>query len=87
MKSTDRFVKEGPMNELLSTPEIQTRYPDEWVLLDNPQTDEKLRVLGGTVLHHSKDRDEVDRKMLELRPKRFTVLFTGTCPEDTEFVL
>jgi hypothetical protein len=75
------------MNELLNTPEIKTRYPDEWVLLDAPQTDEKLRVLGGIVLHHSKDRDEVDRKMLELRPKRFAVFYTGSFPEDTEFVL
>ncbi len=75
------------MNELLSTPEIQTRYPDEWVLLDDPQTDDKLRVLCGTVLHHSKDRDEVDRKMLELRLRRFTVFYTGTFPEDTEFIL
>ncbi|HUT88939.1 MAG TPA: hypothetical protein VMY37_05560 [Thermoguttaceae bacterium] len=46
-----------------------------------------LDVRGGRVLFHSKDREEVYRKAIELRPKRFAMLFTGTMPEDTAILL
>jgi hypothetical protein len=38
-------------------------------------------------LWHSKDRDEVYRKAVELRPKRFAMLYTGKMPEDTAVLL
>lgn len=67
--------------------EIETEYSSEWVLIENPVTDEALKVLGGRVLHHSKDRDEVYRKAVSLRPTRSAVVFTGEIPEDTVVVL
>ena len=67
--------------------EIETEYNSEWVLIENPITDEALKVLGGRVLHHSKDRDEVYRKAVSLRPTRSAVVFTGEIPEDTVVVL
>jgi hypothetical protein len=36
-------------------------------LIGDPETDESQRLLAGTVLFHSPDRDDVDRKLLELR--------------------
>lgn len=37
---------------------VKLMYPDEWVLLGNPEiTDTK--VLGGIVVYHSKDKKEV----------------------------
>jgi len=39
------------------------------------------------VCWHSKDRDEVYRKAVELRPRRFAVLYTGKMPKDTAVVL
>lgn len=69
------------MSQVLTTAEIYAQFPSEWVLLDNPQKDEKLEVLGGTVLWHSKDRDEVYRKALELPPPRHVAfLYTGPVP-------
>jgi hypothetical protein len=38
-------------------------------------------------LCHSKDRDEVYRQAMAMRPKRFAVLYTGTIPEGTAIVL
>ena len=76
------------MNEVLTLAEIHQRFPSEWVLLSDPQTDEQMEVLGGEVIYHSKDRDEVDRKALEVPiPRHIAVLFTGPIPEDMEFVL
>jgi len=46
-----------------------------------------LEVQSGKVLSHSKDRDEVYREAVRLRPKRFAMLYTGTLPRDTAIVL
>jgi hypothetical protein len=69
------------MGEYLTRAEIEARFPEEWVLVDEPQTDQYLHVLGGTVLCHSKDRDEFDRQSIALRPRSSAVLFLGTMPE------
>jgi hypothetical protein len=61
------------------------RFDSEWVLIDDPQTDESLEVEAGYVVWHSKDRD--DRKAIELRPRRFALLYTGRMPEGTAIVL
>jgi hypothetical protein len=75
------------MDKELTIEEIRSQFDSEWVLIEDPRTDEKLNVLGGKVLHHSKDRDEVYRQAVSLRPKRSAVIYTGEIPEETEVVL
>jgi len=75
------------MEERMTVQEMREQFDAEWVLIEDPQTNEALEVLSGKVLCHSKDRDEVDRRMVALRPKRFATLFTGEMPEDTAIVL
>jgi hypothetical protein len=73
--------------ERLTIKEIEDGFPSQWVLIGDPQTDECQRLLSGIVLFHSPDRDEVDRKLLELRPTRFAFPYLGTLPEDVALVL
>ncbi len=75
------------MDNVLTITEIESQFKDEWVLVEDPQTNEALEVQRGTVRAHSKDRDEVYRTAVELRPKRFAVLYTGKMPKDTAIVL
>ena len=70
------------MNEMLTIGEIESRHAPDWVLIDEPQIDEKLNVGGGKVLFHSPGRDEVYRKAGELRPGRFAVRYLGPLPEN-----
>ncbi len=42
----------------ISIEELRKRYPDEWVLLGDPEI-QNTSVLGGVVLYHSKDKKEV----------------------------
>ncbi|MBM4037542.1 MAG: hypothetical protein FJ290_03425 [Planctomycetes bacterium] len=74
------------MGETMTIEEIETRFDAEWVLLEDPETDENL-IKGGKLLCHSKDRDEVFRKAFELRPKRSSIFYVGTVPADTVVVL
>ena len=75
------------MEKEMTIQEIEARFDSEWVLVENPRTNEALEVLSGKVLHHSKDRDEVYRRAVALRPARSAVLYTGEIPEDTAIVL
>jgi len=75
------------MAEVLDQARIHEQYPSEWVLIGDPQTDESFAVKGGVVLFHSKNREEVYRKAHELRPRRFSVIFTGEPPKGMEFML
>ena len=75
------------MDRIMTIEEINSQFESEWVLIENPQTTDELEILGGKVLHHSKDRDEVYRKAVSLRPKRSAVVYTGEIPEDTAVVL
>jgi hypothetical protein len=75
------------MDEILSRAEIESRFASEWVLLEDPEVDEHLQVLRGKVLAHSKDRDEVYQKAVELRPKHSAFLYLGTMPENTAIIV
>ena len=74
-------------DQVLSLAQIEAQFEAEWVLIEDPRTDDALAVQGGTIRWHSKDRDEVYRKAVELRPRRFAVLYTGKMPKDTAIVL
>ena len=63
--------------------EMGSSFDSEWVLVGDPETDEGFNVLRGKVLHHSKDRDEVYRKGLELGRKRMAILYLGRRPQGT----
>ena len=75
------------MNKEMSIEEIESKFDSEWVLIEDPKTDKGLKVVGGRILHHSKDRDEVYRKAVSLRPKRSAIIYTGEIPEETAVVL
>jgi len=61
--------------------EIEESYDQEWVLLEDPEVDEYQRVLGGKVVFHSKDRDEIDQKAIELKLRSSATVFTGEWPD------
>lgn len=75
------------MDDILTVAEMESRFLAEWLLVEDPQLNEALEVHGGVVRYHSKDRDEVYRKAVELRPRQFAVLYTGEIPKDAAVVL
>jgi hypothetical protein len=75
------------MDEYLTMAEIESRFPNEWILIEDPQTDENQQVLAGTVRCHSPERDEVYSKAVELRLPRCATHFTGRVPARGAIVL
>ena len=77
------------MTNVLTIDEINLRYPDQWVLIGDPETDESLEVLSGKVLYHGQSRDEMFRVAKSLAsPKRFATHYSGELfPEGMEYCL
>jgi len=69
--TTDDVAPEFSMSRL------EAEHDQEWVLLLDPKTDALLRVLGGRLLWHAKDRGEVYAKAKELGPRHAAILFIG----------
>jgi hypothetical protein len=78
---------EGTMDEMMTLDEINSRFDSEWVLIADPEVDENLEVVRGRVVIHRKDRDEVDRKAIELKLKSSAFHYTGHIPEGTAIVV
>jgi len=75
------------VDEVLTIGEIERKFDSEWVLIEDPDTDESLAIRSGTIRCHDKDRDEVYRRAVQIRAKRFAILYTGTMPADTAIAL
>ncbi len=75
------------MGETMTMQEIEANFDSEWVLLEDPDTDEVLDVRRGKLLWHSKDRDEIYRKAMEFRPKHCAIFYVGTVPDEPVIIL
>ena len=67
--------------------DIKTKFKDQWVLIEVVKVDESFNLVEGEVLVHSKDKDEVYQKLLQIRPKEFSIEYTGVVPEDLAIVM
>ena len=74
------------MSEVLSIDEIEKRYAPDWVLINNPQTDENLILLGGEVISSSKDRNDLYRQIIELNLAHAAVRYMGRWPDDEDMI-
>jgi hypothetical protein len=62
--------------------DIKKNFRNQWVLIEVKHVDESFNVLEGEVLAHSKDKDEIYQKLLKIKPKEFSIEYTGEVPED-----
>jgi hypothetical protein len=72
----------------LTIDQIKTQYPDEWVLLGNPNII-GASVLGGVVIDHSKDKREIAYRQPNWRLNFQTAItvFTGQKVKNRKFWL
>ncbi len=82
--------------ETLTVEQIKLQYPDEWVLVGNPEMRKDnfvgaviQKMINGVVIYHSKDKREIAYKIEELREgfKKVACVFTGEFPKNRKFWL
>jgi hypothetical protein len=73
---------------VMTIEEINESFDSEWVLVDQPEVDEVLRVQRGTVLWHGKDKDELHRVVRAIpEPFSLAILYTGRLRDDIEYLI
>ncbi|MEG4168252.1 MULTISPECIES: hypothetical protein [unclassified Microcoleus] len=75
------------IDKILSLEEIFSLYPDEWVLIVNPELDEELNVIRGQVLAHATERDEIYSKLSLRNGKSVAIEYTGSIPDNIAVML
>ncbi|NET57100.1 MAG: hypothetical protein F6K47_13315 [Symploca sp. SIO2E6] len=74
--------------EILTIEEIRSRYPCEWVLIADTESDDQWNPIRGEVLAHSPERDEIDQALIKLEKVQSIVIeYTGLIPEDYAVLL
>ncbi len=69
------------MDEVLTLKEIEERIAPDWVLIAEPEIDDRLEVIRGKVVFHSPIRGEVGDKARELKLDGVAVRYLGEYPE------
>ena len=75
------------MAEYLTLEEIEARYAPDWVLIDEPKTDDLQQLLGGIVVECGPDRDDLYRKASELGLHHVAVRKLGPWLEEMVLLL
>lgn len=83
----NRAILNGEMGEILSLEQIYQQYPDQWVLIVEPELDENLNVIRGYVLAHSPDQDEIYSQLSSTKNISAAIEYTGQVPENISFFL
>ena len=73
------------MRPLLTKEKIKTKYPNQWLLLEDYELDASTTLRKGRVIAHSKDRDEIHRA-LRKHTGNLCIHFTGSVPPDTAVI-
>ncbi|WP_013324680.1 hypothetical protein [Gloeothece verrucosa] len=68
--------------QILTLEEIIRYYPDQWVLIADPELDQDLEVIRGEVVAHSLDRDELYNQLGASKGKSFAIEYTGSTADD-----
>ncbi|MFM9265597.1 hypothetical protein [Tychonema sp. BBK16] len=77
-----------PIGEILTVEEIRDRYPREWVLIADTESDDLWNVIRGEVLAHSPEREEIDRALTKFQDIRsISIEYTGPIPDEYSVVL
>ncbi|HHT9121807.1 MAG TPA: hypothetical protein ACFYEF_02955 [Candidatus Wunengus sp. YC63] len=67
--------------------EIKQQYPDQWVLVEFLELDEELKVIEGKVIAHSRNKEDIYKKLLELENEKIAIEFTGDMPAEPAYLL
>lgn len=77
-----------PTGEILTAAEIRDRYPREWVLIADPESDDLWNVIRGEVLAHSPEREEIDQALTKFKDiQSISIEYTGPIPDEYSVIL
>ncbi|PSF37271.1 hypothetical protein C7H19_11175 [Aphanothece hegewaldii CCALA 016] len=74
--------------EVLTISEMRKRYPQEWLLIADTESDDDFNIIKGELLAHSSNREEIDQALLNYSDvKSLAIEYTGPISEDYAVIL
>jgi hypothetical protein len=70
------------MTQVITMAEIEKSFDSQWVLVGDPEFNDRMEVVQRKVLFHSRDKEEVYRKDQEIHPKSAAYVYTGPTPDN-----
>lgn len=64
------------MNTFMTVDEVFANFPDEWVLLDELDSQDNLSVQGGRVIGHNAERSPIEAMAIEMQLPRCVIVCT-----------
>jgi hypothetical protein len=74
-------------DRMMTLEEIQQQFPQEWVLIEFTELDEDLKVVDGQVIAHSPSKENIYKKLLEVKSENIAIEFTGEMPKEPAYWL
>ncbi|MFQ6059262.1 MAG: hypothetical protein ACE5MB_10350 [Anaerolineae bacterium] len=71
------MVKNTRDDEIVLISEVETLYPDEWLLFEVVETDEMNRPIKGRLLAHTPDRELAEEAFLEAEAEHVYFYYNG----------
>ncbi|MGK7944950.1 MAG: hypothetical protein AB4058_10830 [Microcystaceae cyanobacterium] len=66
---------------LLSLKEIKEKYPNQWVLVINPELDDNLEIIRGEVVANCPTKEELYQKLHLRQGQSSAIEYTGNCDD------
>lgn len=73
--------------ERLTLEKMCEQYPEQWLLIADPELDENLNVVRGEVVLFSEDRDDIYNNLHLRNGKSAAIEYTGGLPENISLML
>jgi DNA gyrase inhibitor GyrI len=80
-------MADGQNPERKPIAEIEALYPNHWILIDDPETDDQLRVISGIVVRAGENRDDVRAGNGDLKSGRYALHCTRKGPAGVRYLL
>jgi hypothetical protein len=90
VKTKKTAIVTNPYKGYVALEELQKKYPDSWVLLENPKPNpQNSKIIGGVFHYKHKNREKVYAKAALLQLNNISILYTGGKLDETalHFVL
>lgn len=78
----NKTISDITSKEILTFAEMISRYPDQWLLIGEPEVDENQNIIRGQVLAYSADEQEIYNALSFFDVKSKAIEYTGSIPED-----
>ena len=65
------------VKQILTLAEIKAKYPDQWVLVIEPDFDEDLEIIRGEVVYNTPDKEDLYEHLYLSNHRSFALEYTG----------